>query len=67
MAYFLAQGVFFQYRLSQIQAGIINVLLHFLLNCAQLRRIYDLMRMSQKIPGRLGQHTIKKCGKITFR
>jgi hypothetical protein len=67
MAYFLAQGVFFQYRLSQIQAGIINVLLHFLLNCAQLGRIYDLMRMSQKIPGRLGQHTIKKCGKITFR
>jgi hypothetical protein len=67
MAYFIAQGVFFHYRLSQISTGINNVLLHFLLNCAQSGRNYDLMGMSQKIPGRIGQHSIKKCGKITFR
>lgn len=63
MSGFLAQRVFFQYRLSQIQAGIIKVLLHFLLNCAQSGRIYDLMGMSQKFKGRIGQHSINKCGK----
>jgi hypothetical protein len=62
MAGFLAQRVFFEYRLSQISTEIIKVLLHFLLNCAQLGRIHSFIVMSQKSGGRIGQHTINKCG-----